>query len=55
MPVALSAVPETVESFQDVSNALQKAAHVCTVLGNQRGLVADSYALHTLPPHGTPA
>ena len=45
MPVPLSQVPDHVETFQDVSNALQKAAEVCTLLANQRGLVAESYAL----------
>ena len=35
MPVALSSVPNTVTTFADVSNALQRAAEVCTLLGNQ--------------------
>ena len=45
LPVKLSHVPESVETFQDVSNALQETAEVCTLLGNQRGIVAESYAL----------
>lgn len=34
-----------VETFGDVSNALQHAVHVCTLLANQRGLVQHSYSL----------
>jgi len=45
MPVELTAIPETVANFAEVSNALQRASEVCTILANQRELVADSYAL----------
>ena len=45
MPVPISSIPESVESFQDVSNALQRTAELCTLLANQRGLLAESYAL----------
>ena len=45
MPVEITSVPDKVGSFSEVSNALQKAATTCTLLANQRGLVADSYAL----------
>jgi len=45
LPVKLSSVPDTVETFSDVSNALQQATVLCTLLANQRGLVQNSYAL----------
>ena len=45
MPVPLTSIPDAVDTFQDVSNALQRAAEVCTLLANQRGLLSESYAL----------
>jgi hypothetical protein len=47
IPVPLTEIPSVVHNFNEVSNALQKAAEVCTLLANQRGLVAESYALIT--------
>ena len=52
MPVPLSSLPESVASFAEVSNAMQKAAELCALLANQRGLVANSYVLRvTLLTH----
>ena len=45
MPVQLSLVPDRVSSVVDVSNALQHATYLCTLLSNQHGLVRDSFAL----------
>ncbi len=45
LPVELSLVPDSVETFADASNALQHTVHLCTLLANQRGLVQNSYAL----------
>ena len=45
VPVNISQVPDSVETFRDVSNALQRAVEVCTLLANQRGIVSESYAL----------
>jgi len=52
LPVRLSEVPDTVASLAEVSLAMQRCVHACTVLSNQRGLVQNSYALRvTLVTH----
>ena len=50
VPVHISSVPESVESFLDVSNALQRAAEVCTLLANQRGTSPDPPSTPYDPP-----
>ncbi|CAM9225977.1 unnamed protein product, partial [Phaeothamnion confervicola] len=42
-PVEMTIVPDSVSSFEDVSTALAKAVHCCTLLANQRELMRHTY------------
>jgi hypothetical protein len=44
-PVQLTLVPDTVKTFNDVTNALRHASRLCTLLANQRSVMRNTYEL----------
>ena len=44
-PVQLTLVPDHVDSYNDVANALRHCVQVCTLLDNQKDLIKNTYCL----------
>jgi hypothetical protein len=44
LPVELSRMPDTVASYEEVATALRTCLELCCLLGNQLGIVRNSYA-----------
>ena len=44
-PIELTAVADSVETFNDVATAMRKTVHLCTLLGNQSGLIKNTYCM----------